>query len=472
MLMFSRDRVMRHRQNTHTIFDRVSVESAKFKSTSRLGCTQYDQSGTQTALNRRSLSVFLLCLALAACVQFPVDSGGRAKETSKSTAPQDFGKAKSRSSITDTAQETTSRGSGADKSALAAHLARGKKLRDAEDYNGAAKAFEQAALGGDAAAQVLLGDLYLSGKGVEQNYVKARGWYVKAVKAGNAQAQHRLGVLYKHGWGVKQDINLAMSWFEQSAPQGFAQGQYELGLLLLNGQTAPAQMAEGLQWIRKAAEQGLAEAAFTLASSIEHGKGTLPSLHDAVHWYREAAERGHVPAQFALAEIYLQGRPQVPRDHGEGMKWLSRAAEGGFADAQNSLAVLFAEGKGVAVNRELAVRWYTRAADQGHVVAQSNLATMHRYGMGTPINLVEAFKWYSLAAANSEVKHAGVQRAAALAREKIAAKMGPEQRAEGKRRVLLWLETRQIKGAVSNSPAAIEPDKNSTTGAARSATIK
>ena len=435
--MFGRSNEMRRRRFAHTLHFSQSVDSVRFGTVWRLFPLGVWQTVMQIALQRRPLSISLLCLVMAGCVQFPVDSGSGAVESNKPNASPELGKVKSNRSGADTAQDPVSLSAGVDKNSLAAHLARGKKRREAGDYSGAAKAFEPAAIAGDPVAQVAIGDLYLYGKGVEQSYVKAHGWYVKAVKLGNAQAQHMLGVLYSNGWGVKRDSNLAMSWFEQSAQQGWAPGQYQLGLLLLNAQTDPAQMADGLQWIRKAAMQGLAEAGFVLASSIERGKGTSPSsIYDAMHWYREAAERGHAPGQFALAEIYLQGRPQVPRDLGEALKW------------------------------------FTRAADQGHVVAQSNLATMHRYGMGTPINLVEAFKWYSLAAANSEVKDAGVQQAAALAREKIAARMDPEQRAEGKRRVLLWLETHQIKGATPSSSAAIVPVNNSTSGSSGSATIK
>lgn len=470
--MFGCTNVTRYRGCTRTFRFGTEVASATFEAGWRLGHFLRDRFLTPITLAWRSLRFVILCLAMAGCVQFPIDSGNKAASSGKSSGPQESSKAKSRSPVADTAQDTTPRGPGADKSVLAAHVARGKKLRDAGDYSGAAKAFEHAAIAGDAWAQVTLGDFYLSGKGVEQSYPKALGWYIKAVKLGNAQAQHMLGVLYNNGWGVKRDSNLAMSWFEQSAQQGWAQGQYQLGLLLLNGQADPSRISEGLHWIRKAAEQGHAEAGFVLGSHIEQGKGTLPSIHDAMHWYREAAERGHAPAQFALAEIYQQGRPQVPRNQSEALKWFVRAAESGFADAQNSLAVLYAEGRGVSVDREIAVHWYTRAADQGHVVAQSNLATMHRYGMGTPINLVEAFKWYSLAAANGEAKHAGVQRAAVLAREKIAAKMDPAQRAEGKRRVLLWLETRQVKGMVPSSSEVIEPGKSSKSGASGYTTTK
>lgn len=74
----------------------------------------------------------------------------------------------------------------------------------------------QAAKGG-AKAQHALGALYAFGRGVRQDYAKARGWYEKAAAQGNAMAQYNLGSLYALGQGVPQDNVRAYMWFNLAA---------------------------------------------------------------------------------------------------------------------------------------------------------------------------------------------------------------------------------------------------------------
>src|SRR5438132_975852 len=84
---------------------------------------------------------------------------------------------------------------------------------------------------GNAWAQHNLGVLYDNGRGVPQDYVKARGWYEKAAAQGNAWAQAQLGQLYANGWGVPQNYATARAWYEKAAVQGNAWAQAQLALL-------------------------------------------------------------------------------------------------------------------------------------------------------------------------------------------------------------------------------------------------
>ena len=57
---------------------------------------------------------------------------------------------------------------------------------------------------GDVYAQVMLGDMFSAGEGVDQDYAEAARWYRIAAKRGVAKAQLSLGLLYSKGQGVKQ----------------------------------------------------------------------------------------------------------------------------------------------------------------------------------------------------------------------------------------------------------------------------
>jgi len=126
-------------------------------------------------------------------------------------------------------------------------------------------------------AQALLGSMYRSGRGVEQNFTEAVKWYRMAAEnenteiAGSTQAKiyNNLGVLYATGRGVPQDY------------------------------------AESIKWLRKGAEMGLAEAQSGLAYAYANGNGVDPDLNEAVKWYRKAAAQGFPPAQDALRELGL-----------------------------------------------------------------------------------------------------------------------------------------------------------------------
>ncbi len=73
---------------------------------------------------------------------------------------------------------------------------------------------------GDAKAQVTLGFLYEKGRGVRQDYHKAREWYEKAAVQGLPEAQLNLGILYDQGLGVRKNLATAKDWFGKACDNG------------------------------------------------------------------------------------------------------------------------------------------------------------------------------------------------------------------------------------------------------------
>ena len=82
-----------------------------------------------------------------------------------------------------------------------------------------------------------------------------------------------------------------------------------------------------------------------------------------------------------------------------------------------------------------AVRWYRLAADQGLADAQFFLGNMYANGHGVPQNDVLAYMWENLAASRSDGE---TRELATDFRERIAARLTPDQRAEGQRLSLEW----------------------------------
>ncbi|MGD9021253.1 MAG: hypothetical protein PVF46_05605 [Lysobacterales bacterium] len=69
-------------------------------------------------------------------------------------------------------------------------------------------------------AQYNLAIAYESGLGMEQDHVKAIGWYLAAAKQGYVSAQKNLGVKYALGQGVAQDPLEAYIWFAIAGQTG------------------------------------------------------------------------------------------------------------------------------------------------------------------------------------------------------------------------------------------------------------
>ncbi len=92
---------------------------------------------------------------------------------------------------------------------------------DGGDFDTARDNWARLAACGDADAQVALGGLYLSGRGVPApDTARAVSLYRQAAEQGHAVAQLNLGDFYLRGIGVSRDKAEAYRWFTLAARQG------------------------------------------------------------------------------------------------------------------------------------------------------------------------------------------------------------------------------------------------------------
>ncbi len=110
-------------------------------------------------------------------------------------------------------------------------LSQAQRYLDAKDFAKALPLLEQAADVGNTRAMNILGDLYYDGRGVPQEYGRAREWYQKAADAGNVSAMTNLGWLYEKGMGVTQDYSKAREWYQKAADAGNADAKEALAHL-------------------------------------------------------------------------------------------------------------------------------------------------------------------------------------------------------------------------------------------------
>lgn len=89
---------------------------------------------------------------------------------------------------------------------------------------------------GDVLAQSTLGECYMNGDGVAQDFNKAFFWFQKAATGGDANAQSELGNCYAKGFGVEKNGKLSAAWRMKAALQGNPYAQYNFAISLMYGE--------------------------------------------------------------------------------------------------------------------------------------------------------------------------------------------------------------------------------------------
>jgi hypothetical protein len=159
---------------------------------------------------------------------------------------------------------------------------------------------QQTSLGGQSSTpteQKEIGDRYFYGRGVEQDYAKAMGWYPKPADQGFADAQFMLGRLYANGLGVFKDYDQAKMWYKRAADQGNSAAKYSLQRL--GGADTPAAPAASTPKMPTAPlalsapdAPATPRAQYDAGFKYEIGLGgAMQDYQQAVYWYRKAAIR-------------------------------------------------------------------------------------------------------------------------------------------------------------------------------------
>jgi hypothetical protein len=153
------------------------------------------------------------------------------------------------------------------------------------------------------------------------------------------------------------------------------------------------------------------------------GQGVVQDNTQAMAWYRRAADQGNTEAQTALAKM--------PRGSGVTEADLDAAAVGQAVTLQPATRAA-----------ETPLADLRTLAEQGDATSQYGLGVLFADGRGVLQDDVQAHKWLNLAASRAPSdKQAGY----AKARDTIAARMTPEQRAEAQRLAREWTEAFDLR---------------------------
>ena len=107
------------------------------------------------------------------------------------------------------------------------------------------------------------------------------------------------------------------------------------------------------------------------------------------------------------------------------------AAEQGYAPAQFHLGFMYEYGQGMPQDDEQAAHWYRKAAEQGDADAQFSLGILYLIGQGVQQDTVLAYVSFGIAASRGDEQ-------SMANRDRLAARMTPEQIAEGEALISEW----------------------------------
>jgi S1-C subfamily serine protease len=160
---------------------------------------------------------------------------------------------------------------------------------------------------GDVRAQINLGTMYDSGRGVDEDPVLAARWYLKAAQQGNYGAQYNMAVLYATGRGVPLDISASVEWYKKAAQQDFSIAQYDLGMLYATGAGVPQDTQLAVQWLYKAGLSYLKENDTAGALTAVDAINKLVPNHDLAASLKEKLYPSELDTNVKLSPDIFQG---------------------------------------------------------------------------------------------------------------------------------------------------------------------
>jgi hypothetical protein len=105
------------------------------------------------------------------------------------------------------------------------------------------------------AAKIMLGDMFLEGRGVPRNYSLAWDWYWSALEDGNGEGAFRLGQLIEDGRAVPRYIPKAIEWYEEAAKRDHVGAMSRIAEIYRNGlDDILPDAKKAAEWSDKAAE--------------------------------------------------------------------------------------------------------------------------------------------------------------------------------------------------------------------------
>lgn len=243
---------------------------------------------------------------------------------------------------------------------------------------------------------VNLGFSYLYGKGIKQDYKKAKEYYESAAKYNNSEALFRLGYLYQYGYGVEQNYQKAKEYFKIAANNNHPRANLHLGILYENGFGVIKKKYKAEKYYIRAEKRNVIEAIQKLGDLYYFGQGIEQNYNLAKMKYEKLLKYNSRYASMKLGDIYYLGQG-VKKNYLEAIKYYNLAAKQKDPTALYNLGYMYYNGQGVKPNYEKAKNYLILSSKQNNSKAQFFLGSILEKERSTTHNF-DYLKYYKLAA--------------------------------------------------------------------------
>jgi uncharacterized protein len=266
-----------------------------------------------------------------------------------------------------------------------------------QDFARAKELFELAAAQGDSAAFTALAWIYRAGVGVPQDYARALSFYREGAALGNDWAMTNIAEFYKEGLGLAADPSQAERWYTAAAKSGELTAQTRLARMYQVGDGVEKDFALARFWFEAAASRGVPNALTRLGLMYEEGQGTEKDLDSAVRLYTRAARDGDMEARFRLGKVYASKAPLYD-DPVRAAGLLTAAADAEVFGANRELGKLYEQGRGVDRDLARARALFVTEADKNPWAAR-DAGRAYASDDGAEPDYAEAARLYRIAVA-------------------------------------------------------------------------
>lgn len=215
------------------------------------------------------------------------------------------------------------------------------------NYGAALRLMEPHAVSGNDTAQMVLAEIYLTGKTGIVDEKQGVEWLEKAAGQGNVKAQSMMGTRYLNGAGVEQNDSLAVEYLLAASSEGNARANLQMGLLHEYGREVDKDLDQSAKYYYRAAvigdEEGITRLTILADMEALGASAYLGLLHLRGHGFSKNpikafelakidAEGGHSYAQFLISEAYGIGQG-VDRNVEKAYMWANLSAAQSFPEA-------------------------------------------------------------------------------------------------------------------------------------------
>ena len=243
-------------------------------------------------------------------------------------------------------------------------------------------------------AAAYLGNMFLRGEGMEQNYAKAKVWFRRGIENGDSACQYSMGLMHLYGLGMEVDVVKASEYFGAAADHDHPWAQVRLGALMMD----QGDLAAAVRYFDVASRHNNIEALYYLAELSNQGIGRDRSCNTAAHMYKIVAERTE-----ALHSHFNEANARYGSGDVDGALALYlQAAEQGYEAAQANVAYIldrntrsyqtplhalfpsvFKYSSAKVAEAAQALTYWTRSAKQANIDSLVKMGDYYLTGLGS-----------------------------------------------------------------------------------------